>query len=128
MGRTSNSGLSTGVKGQMNIGNYTLSGILSNQTKHHYILKDKISPHKLPMTGQLPNSTQIQRNEKGDIVRIRHYDINGNAYKDVDYTDHGRPDVHKVPHTHIIEIGNNVNRKKGVLPRGNRKIQQVSLR
>ena len=40
-------------------------------------------------------------------------DENGNAYKDVDYTDHGRHDTHKVPHTHIIEIGEIIDRKKG---------------
>ena len=28
-------------------------------------------------------------------------------------TDHGRPDTHKVPHTHIIEIGEIIDRKKG---------------
>ena len=42
--------------------------------------------------------------------------INGNAYKDVNYTDHGRPNTHKVPHTHIIEIGNKIVRKKGARP------------
>ncbi|MCQ2741854.1 MAG: hypothetical protein MJ239_00940 [Bacilli bacterium] len=47
------------------------------------------------------------------MIRIRHYDENGNAYKDVDYTDHGRPDTHKVPHTHIIEIGEIIDRTKG---------------
>ena len=39
-----------------------------------------------------------------------------NANNDIDYTDHGRHDIHKVPHTHIIEIGTIIDRKKGVRP------------
>ena len=69
-------------------------------------------PHSLPMTS-IPNSTIEQTDDQGKVIRIRHYDENGNAYKDVDYTDHGRPDTHKVPHTHIIEIGEIIDRKKG---------------
>lgn len=59
----------------------------------------------------VPDSTITQKDDQGNIIRIRHYDEHGNAYKDVDYTDHGRPDIHKVPHTRIIEIGNIINRK-----------------
>ena len=51
--------------------------------------------------------------EDGNMIKLSTYDENGNAYKDVDYTDHGRPDTHKVPHTHIIEIGEIIDRKKG---------------
>ncbi len=112
MGRTVNSGLSIGANGQLSIDNYELYGKLINQKK--YLFKNKIYPHKLPITGQLPNSTQIQRDENGIIIRIRYYDENGNAYKDVDYTDHGAPNSHKVPHTHIIEINEKIDRKKGV--------------
>ena len=74
--------------------------------------KNHSHPHSLPMTLVL-NSTIEQADDQGKIIRIRHYDENGNAYKDVDYTDHGRPDTHKVPHTHIIEIGEIIDRKKG---------------
>ena len=74
--------------------------------------KNHSHPHSLPMTS-VPNSTIEQTDDQGKIIRIRHYDENGNAYKDVDYTDHGRPDTHKVPHTHIIEIGEIIDRKKG---------------
>jgi len=48
-----------------------------------------------------PNTTITQIDDNGKIVRIRHYDDKGRAWKDVDYTDHGTPEVHKVPHTHI---------------------------
>ena len=65
-----------------------------------------------PLKG-IPNSQIEQRDDDGKLIRIRHYDENGNAYKDVDYTDHGRPDTHKVPHTLIIEIGEIIDRKKG---------------
>ena len=80
-----------------------------------YDLKNHVTPHSIPMH-HIPNSTIVQRDDQGNVVRIRHYDENGNAYKDVDYTDHGRPDTHKVPHTHIIEIGNKIDRKKGARP------------
>ena len=80
--------------------------------KAGYDLKNHVTPHSIPMH-HVPNSTIIQRDGQGNVVRIRHYDENGNAYKDVDYTDHGRPDTHKVPQTHIIEIGNKIDRKKG---------------
>jgi hypothetical protein len=111
MGRKINSGLSSGVYGQLSFVNFELINKL-NEIKN-YQLKNKIYPHKLPMTGQLPNSTQIQKDEKGKLIRIRYYDENGNAYKDVDYIDHGTPDVHKVPHTHIIDIGYIIDRKRG---------------
>lgn len=84
-------------------------------SKHHglmYDFKNHIHPHNLPIKN-IPNSTIEQRDDDGKLIRIRHYDENGNAYKDVDYTDHGRPDTHKVPHTHIIEIGVVIDRKKG---------------
>lgn len=122
MGRNTNSYISKGSNGQINLENFELKSILEQQTSNNnfYSFKQNIYPHSLPMTEQEPNTTQIQKDENGNIVRIRYYDENGNAYKDVDYTDHNRPDVHKVPHTHIIEIGNRIDRKKGVLPYGNK--------
>lgn len=87
----------------------------NNQASKTYDLKNHITPHSVPLH-HIPNSTIVQRDDQGNIVRIRHYDKDGNAYKDVDYTDHGRPDTHKVPHTHIIEIGNKIDRKKGTKP------------
>lgn len=121
MGRKNKSGLSSGVYGQLSLENFTLKSILNQQkASSGYLLKNNIYPHKLPMTGQLSNSNQVQRDENGKIIRIRYYDENGNAYKDVDYDDHGRPDRHKVPHTHIIDITNIIHRKKGVLPYANR--------
>lgn len=85
--------------------------------KTGYNLKNHVTPHTIPIH-HIPNSSIIQRDDQGNVVRIRHYDENGNAYMDVDYTDHGRPDTHKVPHTHIIEIGNKIDRKKGTKPHG----------
>lgn len=111
MGRKVNSGLCSGVRGQISFENYELINKLDEQKIFQF--KNKISPHKLPMTGQIPNSIQIQKDENENVVRIRYYDKNGNAYKDVDYTDHGTPEIHKVPHTHIIDIGNIIDRKKG---------------
>ena len=117
MGRTINSGLSLGAYGQISLDNYALKTKLENQKIYQF--KNNIHPHNLPIKS-VPNSKIEQSDESGKIIRIRYYDENGNAYKDVDYTDHGRPDRHKVPHTHIIEIGDTINRKKGVLPYANR--------
>lgn len=84
-----------------------------------YDLKNHIHPHKLPDVST-PNSTIEQRDDNGNLVRIRHYDDKGKAWKDVDYTDHGTPDVHKVPHTHIIGIiDNHIDRKRGARSYGN---------
>ncbi len=125
MGRSKNSGLSYGI-GSSPQGSITQSNLDAKINKlslkssfKGYLMKNNIYPHSLPIKHK-PNSTIEQRDESGKITRIRYYDKNGNAYKDVDYTDHGRPDRHKVPHTHIIEIGNSIDRKKGVLPYANR--------
>lgn len=84
----------------------------SKSVRGGLLAKNHSHPHSLPLTS-IPNSTIEQTDDQGKVIRIRHYDENGNAYKDVDYTDRGRPDTHKVPHTHIIEIGEIIDRKKG---------------
>ncbi len=64
----------------------------------------------------IPNSVNQKYNEKGDLISERYYDGNGNAYLDIDYSNHGNPNTHPiVPHQHSITIiGNIVNRDKGV--------------
>lgn len=126
MGRSINSGLGSGIgfgaQGsifQMNLDAKINKLSLKSSSFKEYIMKNNIHPHNLPIKDK-PNSKIEQRDDSGRITRIRYYDENGNAYKDVDYTDHGRPDRHKIPHTHIIEIGNIIDRKKGVLPYANR--------
>lgn len=111
MGRKLNSGLSIGVHGQLRFENFELLNKLNKQKQ--IIYKFKITPHRLPMTGQIPNSNQSQKDEKGNVIRIRYYDENGNAYKDIDYTDHGNPNRHKAPHEHIINITDIIIRKRG---------------
>ena len=91
MGRKVNSGLCSGVKGRISFENYELLDKLNSQK--HYFMKNNIYPHRLPIK-YMPNSNIEQKDEHGNVVRIRYYDENGNAYKDVDYTDHGRPDRH----------------------------------
>ncbi len=62
--------------------------------------------HKLPMTGGKPNSV-TQKTKDGKITSERYYDENGNAYLDIDYTDHGNPKTHPtVPHQHKITFVN----------------------
>ena len=78
-----------------------------------FVLKNHIHPHSLPDVST-PNSQIEQRDDNGKIVRIRHYDENGFVKVDVDYTDHGTPEIHKVPHTHeFVIIDGRIHRKKG---------------
>jgi hypothetical protein len=57
-------------------------------------------PHvRIPSKGT-PNSTYIKKDDKGNTTTIRHYNNGGLAEYDIDYTDHGNPKNHKVPHTH----------------------------
>lgn len=58
--------------------------------------------HSVPMSRGKPNSVvKVTRN--GRVEKERYYDEKGNAYYDIDYTDHGNPKTHKiVPHGHQI--------------------------
>lgn len=57
--------------------------------------------HSVPTTGE-PNS--VSKNYKnGKLDSERYYDADGNAYLDIDYSDHGNPKTHPtVPHEHDI--------------------------
>ncbi len=79
---------------------------------------NKIKEHGLTIK-DIPNSVNQKYNEKGDIISERYYDGNGNAYLDIDYTNHGNSKQHSiVPHQHRITIiGNKVIREKGVMIR-----------
>jgi RHS repeat-associated protein len=46
--------------------------------------------------------TQIgtKKGSKGDYTQAREFDNNGQAVKDIDFTDHGRPNIHTNPHQH----------------------------
>lgn len=57
------------------------------------------NPVKIPTTG-IPNSVTIVE-KNGNITAERYYDEKGDAYLDIDYTDHGNPKTHPtVPHQH----------------------------
>lgn len=115
MGKLRNSELGYGIgnMSQTNINQFNYDKKIDDLI-HSLILKNKIHPHSLPIRDK-PNSKIEQYDDTGKLIRIRYYDENGIAYKDEDYTDHGRPDRHKVPHTHIIIINdNNIIRKRGV--------------
>lgn len=40
---------------------------------------------------------------KGKYRQAREFDADGRAVRDIDFTDHGRPDVHTNPHQHRFE-------------------------
>lgn len=61
--------------------------------------------HKVPMEGKKDSVTKVSRD--GKMVTERYYDSKGNAYLDIDYTDHGNPKMHpNVPHEHRIHREN----------------------
>jgi hypothetical protein len=54
-----------------------------------------------PVKNQEPNSSVDIKDKNGNIVRRRWFDENGDAKRDLDYTNHGNPKEHpEVPHEH----------------------------
>ena len=57
--------------------------------------------HNNPGTRGTPNSSVDILDETGNVTTRRWYDSNGNAYRDVDMTNHGNPKTHsEYPHEH----------------------------
>lgn len=57
--------------------------------------------HNLPMNGEA--NSVIQSYVDGKLTQERYYDSYGNAYLDIDYSDHGNPLTHPtIPHQHHI--------------------------
>ena len=71
MGRKINSGLSSGVHGQLSLENFELLNKLNNLNIYQF--KNNVYPHKLPIKYN-PNSKIEQKDEYGNVVRIRYYD------------------------------------------------------
>ncbi len=68
-----------------------------------------VTDHKqVPNTGKPNSVTRVYNN--GKLRQERYYNENGDAYLDIDYTDHKRPDKHPiVPHQHKWEKDENGN-------------------
>lgn len=61
-----------------------------------------------PVRGQEPNSSIDILDENGNVKTRRWFDENGNAYRDVDMTNHGNPTTHpEWPHEHIWDWNQN---------------------
>ena len=61
-----------------------------------------------PVKGQKPNSSVDILDGNGNIKTRRWFDENGNAIRDVDYTNHGNPKMHpEWPHEHIWDWNQN---------------------
>lgn len=43
----------------------------------------------------------IREGSKGPYLQSREFDENGNPVKEIDFTDHGTPNIHPNPHQHI---------------------------
>ena len=69
--------------------------------------------HTVPTTS-VPNSVHISYKDSKPHSE-RYFDSKGNAYLDIDYSNHGNPKIHPVvPHEHTITIvnGNFIRNKK----------------
>lgn len=57
--------------------------------------------HSVPKKG-VPFSVFRKFDINGNLYSERFYDQNGRAYLEIDYTDHGTPERHSIPHYHRI--------------------------
>ena len=90
---------------------FNSSGSKSVKTVSSYTSSN--NAHKVPMTST-PNSVHISY-KAGKAHSERYFDGKGNAYLDIDYSNHGNPKMHPlVPHEHTITIvnGNFIRNKK----------------
>ena len=90
---------------------YSGYGII--RTGGHSYTVNISTAHTLPTTGT-PDSVTQKYDAAGNLVTERYYDSNGNALRDIDYTDHGNPKAHpKVPHEHDWDWSDPKNPKRG---------------
>ena len=74
----------------------------------------------VPDTNNAPH-TQLgtKRGRNGDYTQAREFDRNGKPVRDIDFTDHGRPQNHPNPHQHRYvpnETGGTLRRLKDAEP------------
>ena len=84
-------------------GNGTLFNTAGSSSIGEVDSKTKVTgAHSIPMQGASNSVTQLYDNN-GNLVQERYYGEDGNAYLDIDYSDHGNPKTHPtVPHQHHI--------------------------
>ena len=63
-----------------------------------YLLSPEQSHSQYPHT-QLGTA----KGSKGDYPQAREFGYNGQVVKDIDFTDHGSPDIHPFPHQHLYK-------------------------
>lgn len=69
--------------------------------------------HTISITG-VPNSVCQKIDDKGNLIKERFYDSNGNPIVDIDYTNHGNPKKHpNVPHKHLWDCSDPKNPIRG---------------
>lgn len=107
MGMKANSKNFKGTKGEINYSKEKSpqNGIDYNKSNSKSVNNVEIVKNvngNIKLTGN-PNSVYIKHNKNGDIKTERYFGKNGEAYLDIDYTNHGNPKTHPVvPHEHII--------------------------
>ena len=118
----SNSGLFQGTVGDnannysdfpINEIDYNIAG--SSTVRQVDSIVETYDAHSIPPHGK-PNSV-LKNYQNGILTSERYYGANGNAYLDIDYTNHGNSKTHPiVPHEHDISFKSNgdMSRKKEV--------------
>jgi hypothetical protein len=56
---------------------------------------------KIPDTDAAHSQLGTRSGRRGEYRQAREWDENGTEVRDIDFTDHGRPDKHANPHQHI---------------------------
>lgn len=98
-GYNSDYGGGGGTDGSVNGEDFNSAG--SNSVKQVDSVSITVDLHSVPTNGT-PNSAS-QNYINGKLDSERYYDGDGNAYLDIDYSDHGNPKTHpRVPHEHDI--------------------------
>lgn len=84
----------------------------SNSVGQVYSVSTLSNAHSVPATSA-PNSV-TKSYKDGKLSSERYYGKDGNAYLDIDYSDHGNPSTHPhVPHEHSISFDEKGNMHRG---------------
>ena len=108
--RPPNQGPRPPIKKPINGVDYNTAG--SNSVSDVDFVTTTMDIHNVPMNGL---SDSVSRNFRdGNLDSERYYDHEGNAYLDIDYTNHGNPKTHPhVPHEHGIHFGKDGTPRRG---------------
>ncbi|MBR5419415.1 hypothetical protein IK110_04190 [Candidatus Saccharibacteria bacterium] len=101
-----NSGHFSGTAGQKANQSASYNSAKSSLVGTVKTINKQKNAHSTPMKGATPNSV-TQNYVNGKLESERYYNERGEAYLDIDYSDHGNSKLHpNVPHQHEIKFKN----------------------